>query len=158
MVKSIHSEGSFWFAAGFNNYSFKGREIEKASKKGVCVRESEREKGKIYETKKAQINSIGWQHTRVDNNKTNKAQASRFCSTTSPITPAGGYFDDMNNLVDILYSYRLVFMCAPWPEDFAVASLGCCPHCPLYSSGHICVSLVQSADVTKVWVVLLKWP
>ena len=31
--------------------------------------------------KKPQINSVGWQHTRVDNNKTNKAQAGRFCST-----------------------------------------------------------------------------
>ena len=30
----------------------------------------------FYETKKAQINSVGWQHTRVDNNnKTNKAQS-----------------------------------------------------------------------------------
>ena len=35
----------------------------------------------ICETKKAQINSVGWQHTRVDNSKTNKAPASRFCST-----------------------------------------------------------------------------
>ena len=33
--------------------------------------------------KKAQINSVDWQHTRVDNNKTNKAQDSRFCSTAS---------------------------------------------------------------------------
>ena len=33
--------------------------------------------------KKPKINSVGWQHTRVDNNKTNKAQASRFCSTAS---------------------------------------------------------------------------
>ena len=32
----------------------------------------------IYETKKPKINSVGWQHTRVDNNKTNKAQTSRF--------------------------------------------------------------------------------
>ena len=32
---------------------------------------------------KTQINSVGWQHTKVDNNKTNKAQASRFCSTAS---------------------------------------------------------------------------
>ena len=31
---------------------------------------------KIYEIKKAQINPVGWQHTRVANNKTNKAQAS----------------------------------------------------------------------------------
>mgnify|MGYP003571743093 CR=1 FL=1 len=28
--------------------------------------------------KKTQINSVGWQHARVDNNKTNKAQASRY--------------------------------------------------------------------------------
>ena len=41
-------------------------------------------KKEIYEAKKkAQINSVGWQHKRVDNNKTNKAQASRFCSTAS---------------------------------------------------------------------------
>ena len=33
--------------------------------------------------KKTQINSVGWQHTRVDNNKTNKAQASHFCSSAS---------------------------------------------------------------------------
>ena len=38
---------------------------------------------KIYETKRAQINSVGWKHTRVDNRKTNKVQASRFCSTAS---------------------------------------------------------------------------
>ena len=38
----------------------------------------------INETKKKrQINSVGWQHTRVYNNKTNKAKASRFCSTAS---------------------------------------------------------------------------
>ena len=37
---------------------------------------------KINETKKAQINSAGWQRKRVDNNRTNKAQASGFCSTS----------------------------------------------------------------------------
>ena len=37
----------------------------------------------IFEIKNLQINSVGWQHTRVDNNRTNKAQASRFCSTVS---------------------------------------------------------------------------
>ena len=34
--------------------------------------------------KKAQINSVGWQHTRVDNNNTNKAQVSRFCKQRIP--------------------------------------------------------------------------
>ena len=34
----------------------------------------------IYETNKPTINSVGQQHKRVDNNKTNKAQASRFCT------------------------------------------------------------------------------
>ena len=33
--------------------------------------------------KKPKINSVGWQHMRVYNNKTNKAQANRFCSTAS---------------------------------------------------------------------------
>ena len=32
---------------------------------------------------KAQINSVGWQHKTVDNNKTNKVQASRFYGTAS---------------------------------------------------------------------------
>ena len=39
--------------------------------------------------KKAQINSVG-KHTRVDNNKTKKAQASRFCSTVSHHSRGGG--------------------------------------------------------------------
>ena len=33
--------------------------------------------------KKHKINSVGWKHTRVDNNKTNEAQTSRFSSTAS---------------------------------------------------------------------------
>ena len=32
----------------------------------------------MKQKKKPRINSVGLQHTRVDNNKTNKAQASRF--------------------------------------------------------------------------------
>ena len=36
---------------------------------------------KIYETKKKVQNQLCcWQHMRANNNKTNKAQASRFCS------------------------------------------------------------------------------
>ena len=34
----------------------------------------------IYGTKKTKIHFVGWQDKRVDNNKTNKALASRFCS------------------------------------------------------------------------------
>ena len=32
--------------------------------------------------KKAQINTVDWQDTRVDNNKTNKAQVSRYCGAS----------------------------------------------------------------------------
>ena len=43
--------------------------------------------GKYLKQKKPKINSIGWQHTRVDNNKkTNKAQASRLCGTASHLS------------------------------------------------------------------------
>ena len=36
---------------------------------------------------KSKINSVGWQHTRVDNNKTNKIQASRFRTSQPPFVP-----------------------------------------------------------------------
>ena len=49
-----------------------------------------RVKWKIYmKTKKNKINSVGWQYTRIYNNKTNKAQASRFCSNVSHPTELG---------------------------------------------------------------------
>ena len=38
---------------------------------------------KFMKHKKPKINSVGWQHTRVYNNKTDKAQASRFFITAS---------------------------------------------------------------------------
>ena len=37
----------------------------------------------MKQKKKPKINSVDWQHTRVDNKKANKAEASRFCSTAS---------------------------------------------------------------------------
>ena len=41
-------------------------------------------------------NSVGWQHTRVGNNKTNKAQASRFYSTASHHSSVEGGGGDNN--------------------------------------------------------------
>ena len=62
----------------------------KAASRGQVFDTSRRRKtalgggGKIEKfTKRTQIKYVGWQHTRVYYNKTNKAQASRFCSTTS---------------------------------------------------------------------------
>ena len=49
------------------------------------------EGGGYWKPKKPKINSVGWrQHTRVENNKTNRAQDNRFCSTASRDGKGGG--------------------------------------------------------------------